>query len=183
MIHKITTFDANSFRKTNTPLRYHFCMKLPSKYSALNALYPKDNYDQTSSSIVFCFIFQCSYYPGCERNEDVNAQRVKEHQDKYGSGNYSCLYDVTVGSNKVIRVRKLGQDGMVHCLLWPSLVIVVSVVFIIMMIHACGCKYVCACPLPQDVKEAAAARRGMSGNGVQMHSIRTVYFQEPSLSY
>ena len=103
-------------------------------------------------------MFQCTYKPGCSNDFNTNANRVLEYKAKYGSGNYSCLYDAALGSTNVIRTRMLGSAGMLHALLWPSVFIAISLTCILFLLCACGTRYVCVTNPPRDVAEEANAR-------------------------
>ena len=108
---------------------------------------------------------QCTYATsGCSRDAAQNALNVLDYKAKYGYGNYSCYYNPAVGATDVLRAHLLSQDLMLHGMIWPACFFVIFTLLLVLVVCTCGCRFVCRCDPPQDVKDAAREAEAKNSN-------------------
>ena len=90
--------------------------------------------------------FQCSYEPDtpCSESSEENERDVQQFQSEFGEmgKNYSCLYNPD-DSGEVIVTRAASTSQIIQTMMWPSLLLVLSIVIIVAAHCYVGARNIC----------------------------------------
>ena len=80
------------------------------------------------------------YLPGCDRNARKNDEKVEEYQKEWGVAGqeYDCKYDPH-NVKRIIQKVALNDTIMLHMLLWPSVILVLAFIGILIIFLFFGC--------------------------------------------
>ena len=89
-------------------------------------------------------LFQCSYQPTCLRSNKDNDMEVNNYIKKWGmlGATFTCLHNPS-SDEEVVRAVRGDTTLVLHLLLWPLLVLILSGLGFLLPLLICGCQHIC----------------------------------------